>query len=104
MQYYSDPFTYIESCKTLKARIAACDAIIDALIIAAGKAAAGENITQYTLNDGQTIISTTKRSSSDISASIIGIERIRNLYVNKSTGRVFRLVDGKNLTGNGYNR
>lgn len=101
MQYFSDPYKYIESCASISAKIKAIDLIIDALIISIGKAAAGENITQYSLNDGQTIISTTKRSVSDMEASVSAMQKMRNLYVNKKTGRVFRMVDGKNLTGHG---
>lgn len=101
MQYYSDPYKYIESCTEIAAKITAIDQIIEQLLLSAVKAAAGENITQYTLNDGQTIISTTKRSSASIEQSISAFQKLRNYYMNKATGRVFRLVDVKNLNGRG---
>lgn len=92
-------FDYIQSCETTAAQIAAIDQIIAQLIIQAAKASLGENITQYSLNDGQTIISTTKRSVNDIQKSIIAMRRLRNDLVSDKTGRMVRLVDGKNLNG-----
>lgn len=94
---------YIQSCTTAKAQIAAIDEIISKLIVSAAAAAEGEHITQYSLNDGQTIISTTKRSAAQIQQSIIAFRRLRNDIVSDKTGRIYRLVDGKNFTGqNGF--
>lgn len=90
---------YIQSCTNAKAQIAAIDEIISKLIISAAKAAEGEYITQYSLNDGQTIVSTSKRSAAQIQNSIIAFRRLRNDIASDQTGRVYRLVDGKNFTG-----
>jgi chemotaxis protein histidine kinase CheA len=92
-------FDYIQSCTTITAQIAAIDQVIAQLIIQSAKASLGENMTQYSLNDGQTIISTTKRSVADIQKSIIAMRRLRNDLISDKTGRMVRLVDGKNLNG-----
>lgn len=103
IKYYSSFIEYMRTCSDIKARIAAIDSIISALYASAAEAATGENVIQYSLNDGQTIISATPRSSRQITESITAWEALRNREVQKLTGRVTRLVDGKNLTGrNGY--
>lgn len=100
IKYYSSPIEYMRSCADIRDQIAAADAIIAALYLAAVAAAEGENLIQYSLNDGQTIISTTPRSSRQIAESITAWEGIRNRLVKKITGTgIVRLVDGKNLTG-----
>jgi hypothetical protein len=99
IMYYSSFLEYMRTCRDIKSRIAAIDSIISALYAAAAEAAAGENVTQYSLNDGQTIISATPRSSKSITESITAWEVLRNREVQKLTGRVTRLVDGKNFTG-----
>lgn len=89
---------YIESCTDLRAKIAAIDAIIAGLETAALKAATQGHISEYMLNDGQTIIKTAYRSPVDISKSIFAFEQIRERYVSKlNGGRMTRLVDGKNF-------
>lgn len=97
MVVYSSATQYIESCTSLKAKIAAIDAIISALFATALKAAENENITQYSLNDGQTIISTTYKSVKAITDSIQSMRAIRSAYVQQLQGRVVRMVDSKNF-------
>lgn len=83
-----------------KARIAALDNIIDALEIAALTAAGRSHLTEYTLNDGQTQIKCMYRSASEIQQAIMDYEGMKNYYINKLNGRVFRLMDGKNFIPN----
>jgi hypothetical protein len=102
MVVYERADIYIQSCTTLKDKITAIDNIIDALFATALKAAAGDNISQYMLNDGQTIINATYKGVHQIQASIAVFERLRQMYINRLNGRVIRLVDSKNFTG-GFN-
>lgn len=102
MVYFETAGLYIESCTTLRAKITAIDNIISALLTTAANAAANENITEYTLNDGQTIIKSTYRGMKAIQDSINSFEKLKQMYVNRLNGRVMRLVDSKNFTG-GFN-
>lgn len=88
---------YVESCKTLKDKIAAIDAIIDALETTALKAASTGNITSYSLDDGQTRINTVYRNAAEVEASISAFEKIKQRYINRLNGHRTRLVDSKNF-------
>lgn len=99
MPIFSSAFTYLESCTTIQSKIAAIDAIIDALLITMAKAATKENFSQYSLNDGQTIINASYRSVKDIELSIEGLDRLKQMYLNRLNGRMVRLVDSKAFPG-----
>lgn len=102
MATYVSASQYIESCTSIKGKIAAIDAIIDALLLTAAKSAESENISQYSLNDGQTIISTTYKGTQSVVASIAAFRTLRASYAQMLTGRVVRLVDSKNFPGYGF--
>jgi hypothetical protein len=102
MVTYDSEGVYIASCKTVRAKIVAIDAIIDALMLTAAKSASNDNITQYSLNDGQTIINTMYRGTKAIFESIKSFETLKQMYTERLNGRVVRLVDSKNFTG-GWN-
>lgn len=107
MVRYTSAGEYVESCSGLKAKIAAIDAIIQALLVQALKAAEKGAVSQYSLNDGQVIISSTYRSAEEVSNSINAFRRLKNEFIFELYGgRVRRLVDSKNFTGpiNGRNR
>lgn len=101
---YDSAAIYIDSATDLQAKIARMDAIIAALETSALTAAGTANFSEYSLNDGQTIIKTTYRTIEDVQRGILGFERIRQMYINRINGRVFRMVDSKNLSPNGNNR
>src|SRR5688572_712849 len=84
---------YIETATTLQGKIQKIDAIIAALETAALKAAGTGNITEYTLDNGQTKIQTMYRSPEAVQSSINAFEKIRQRYINQLNGRVVRLVD-----------
>ncbi len=93
--YFDSASIYIESATSLCDKIARIDLVIDALLTNALKAAANENISEYQLNDGQTIIKTVYRGTAAVMKSIRDFEAIKQLYVNKLNGRMVRLVDSK---------
>lgn len=102
MVIYESIEKYLETCSTLRDRITAIDAVIEALLLTAAKAAATDNITEYWLNDGQTMIKTMYKGTDKIYASIKSFETLRNYYqIKLNGGRMTRLVDSKNFTGNG---
>lgn len=97
--YYDSAYKYIDCASDLRSKIARIEAIIAALETTALKAAANDNISEYSLNDGQTVIRTVYKSAQDVLNSIMAFEKIRQMYINRLNGRVIRLVDGKNFTG-----
>lgn len=92
---------YIDSCSSVRAKITAIDAIIDALLSAAATSATTDNINEYWLNDGQTQIKTIYKGTHHVYTSIQNFRRLRQEYINQLTGRVHILVDSKNFNGNG---
>lgn len=95
--YYDSALVYIQSATSLQAKITAIDDIIDSLIIAATAGGGTGNIQEYSLNDGQTTIRTAYRNPNEIHAAISGFEQIRQRYVNRLNGRIYRAVDEKNF-------
>ena len=96
---YDSSAIFINSAKTDKESIARIDAVIDALYTTVLKAAETGNIEEYTLNDGQVKINTIYRNPKEVTATIQALQVFRQKFVNSLNGRVFRLTDGKNLTG-----
>lgn len=101
MVIYDSAQIYIDSATSLKEKVARIDVIIDALLTTATKAAAGDNISEYSLNDGQTQIRTTYKGADQVFESIRTFERLRQMYINRMNGHSFRLVDSKNFRGCG---
>jgi hypothetical protein len=98
MVFFDKCGLYVQSQTTLQAKIIAIDAIIQALedsalLIAGG----GDAVSEYQLNDGQTIIKQVYRGSAAISKAINDYEIIKQLYVNRLNGRVVRSIDSKNF-------
>jgi len=98
--YFDSEGLYIQSQSSITAKITAIDNIIDALLLTAAKGATTDNISEYSLNDGQTIIRTLYRGTDGIYKSIQSFQRLRTYYVNQSTGRVVRLMDSKSFNTN----
>lgn len=90
--------SYVDSCTSLKAKIAAITAIQDALLTSAMKAVENGHITQYSLNDGQTIIQETYRNATEITNAYNGFETIKQMYVNRLNGRMTRLMHKDNFS------
>ena len=100
--YYDSAALYIEGSTSLCDKIGRIDTIIDALLTNALVAAEKDNIEEYSLNDGQTIIKTTYRGTESVMKSIKAFETLKQVYVNRLDGRVSRLVDSKSIGGTGY--
>ena len=97
MVIYDSAAIYIESATNLCDKIVKIDAIITALEDTALKSATSDDITEYSLDDGQTKIKTVYKGTDAILNSIQSLIRLRNYYLNKLNGRQVRLVDGKSL-------
>lgn len=97
MIYFDSAAIYIESATTLQEKIAKIDAIIVALEATALTAAGNEDLTEYSLDNGQTKIKCVYRGSESIIKSIKAYEQMKQMYVNRLNGRRIRLVDSKNF-------
>lgn len=100
MVEYNRASLYLETKSSIREKIIAIDAIIDALLVSAADAASNEGITEYWLDDGQTKIKTVYRSSESIFKGITAFQRLRQIYVNRLNGRVSRLVPSKSFPNN----
>lgn len=104
MAVYDSAAIYIECKTSTRDKIKAIDAIIDALLVTAAKAAGNEDVTEYQLNDGQTTIKTVYRGSSGVMKAINDFRALRQQYVNSLNGRVSRAVHSTNFRGPRYGR
>lgn len=98
---YDSAYIYIDGGINLRDKITRIDAIITALEDSALKAAASGNISEYSLDDGQTKIKTVYRNATDVSNAISAFETIRQRWINQLNGRHMRFVDSKNFRRNG---
>jgi hypothetical protein len=97
MVIYNSASIYIDSATSLRDKITRIDAIISALETTSLRAAAGEDVEEYWLDDGQTKIKTITRGLDKITASIQAFERLRQMYINRLNGRMVRLNDSRNF-------
>lgn len=97
MAFFDSSSIYIDSATSLRAKIARIDAVIDALFTVASTAAANGDISEYSLDDGQTKIRTVYKTAADVMSSIQVFETQRQTYINRLNGRSFRLMDSKNF-------
>lgn len=96
---------FIESASSLQDKIAKIDLVIDALLTNALKAAANQNISEYSLNDGQTQIKTAYKGTESVMKSIEAFEKLKTYYTIKlNGGRMTRLVDGRNFVNRNNSR
>lgn len=94
---YKSEAEFIGSKTKIEERVAAIDALIDAMLLTAASAATNNDISEYWLNDGQTQIKTIYRNSAQIMDGIKALEQIKTRYMNNSAGRMTRLMDTKNF-------
>lgn len=95
--YYDNEALYVLSKTDAAAKIVAIDACIDALLtsvlVAAGKGA----VSEYFLNDGQTVMKTVYRSPEAVIRSVELLRKLRQQYINDINPRQVRLVSANNL-------
>lgn len=80
-----------------KDRITKIDLVIDALLTNVLEAAGTNNIEEFQLNDGQTVIKTIYNGADDVFKSIAVAEKLQTFYQNKITGHAFRMIDHKSI-------
>ena len=97
MVYFDSAAIFVNSSTELCDKIAKIELILDALLTNAMVAASNDNIREYSLNDGQTIIKTEYSGTDAVMKSYNAWEKIRQMYINRLNGRMVRLVDGKSV-------
>jgi hypothetical protein len=97
MVIYDSASIYIDSATDLCDKVVKIEAIIIALEDTALKSATSDDITEYSLDDGQTKIKTVYKGTDAILKSIESLIRLKEYYRNKLNGRQIRLVDSKSL-------
>lgn len=100
MVEYNRAGLYLETKTSVREKITAIEAIIDALIVEAANATSNEGISEYWLDDGQTKIKTVYRSAEEIMKGVRAFEQMKQVYVNRFNGRVSRLVPAKAFPNN----
>lgn len=91
---YSCPELYIQSAKTIVAKIEKLDLLIIALEDSALKGAGKAHIEEYEINDGQSKIRNTYRDMGSVMSAIKDFETLRIMYINRLPGgKKIRLVD-----------
>ena len=97
MVIFDSASIYVDSQATIQAKITAIDNIQAALLTSALEAAEKGAISEYQLNDGQTIIKAVYRSAKQIEEAYDSFERIKQRLINSLNGRMVRLVDRRNF-------
>lgn len=98
-------YQYVIDSTSLKQRYDRIKAIIAALETLQLTSISKSGTAKYTLNDGQTVISTDYRSPEQIAKAITEYEKILNRIISEITGsRVKRLADAESIQSNGIQR
>lgn len=97
MAVYNSYIDFLAIKTGAAAKITAIDAIIDALLLTVLKAVEKGNVSEYMLNDGQSIIKTVYRSPIQVTETIEALRMVRQQYMNDITGRVHRAASGDNV-------
>lgn len=88
---------FINSAKNMEEKIVKIDLIIAALLDLSINVAGKEDVSEYSLDDGQTKIRTAFRGISSIVKAIDDYEKIRQRCFNGLNGRVMQLRDSKSV-------
>jgi hypothetical protein len=96
--YYEDAGGYIQNASNIRDKIKRIDQVIDALFDAATKAAANQEISSYSLDDGQTSITASYRNSQEALKAINDFEELRQKYIDRlNKNSVFQLKPEQNF-------
>lgn len=91
--YYPSFRAYFEDADDLCDKVTRLNTIIDAQLTLAATSGLEDDVKEYRLNDGQTIIHVTRRSVEEIMSTVRKLELVRNSYINRINGRGMRLVN-----------
>lgn len=86
---------YFECKSKLIGKIATYDILIESMEKALLEGTLSGHLIQYELDDGQMKVRAQYRNVNDMAKALSGLEKIRQMYVNRYNGRGVRLVGGK---------
>jgi len=87
---------YVDSKTSILAKITAINALIDALLLETITSISNSGTASLSMDDGQMKITTGFRSIAEIKNGVIGLEQIKQIYVNRYNGRGVVLRGRKN--------
>ena len=100
---YDSLSIYLAQCNDdLIAENVAIKAVITAMRAAMLNSAATSGRSEFMLNDGQTMIKGVNRDPAALQKTIALLKQELVDNENKINGRTYRMVDGKNFTGNNW--
>lgn len=99
---FDSEYVYINSATNNLDKIAKIDLVIEGLLDVAIKAATTENISEYSIDSGQSKIKAVYKGTESVYKSITAFRRLRQEFVNNLNGRIFRAVDSKSFNGRRY--
>ena len=79
---------YIQSKTSLLAKIEAIEVLIDSMILNTAEAIDNSGTASYSMDTGQTKVTTNYRSVSEVQEGINALEKTLQMYVNRYNGRV----------------
>lgn len=88
---------YLGTCQSDKAKAAALDSIITQMLTTAATAAESGHLDEYWYDDGHIKIRMKYRNVQAVFDSIKNLEQLKQMYINRITGRTFQLMDARNF-------
>jgi predicted signal transduction protein with EAL and GGDEF domain len=96
MTTYNNFKEYIQSQSTLDAKILAIEALIDEMLLNTIDTIGDSGTMSYSLDDGQMKVLTQYRSAKEITAGVLSLEKLKNIYVGRRDGNITILRGGLN--------
>lgn len=94
VEYMTMP-EYFESKSKLIGKVATYDLLIESMEKSILLATDSGHLIQYELDDGQMKCRSQYRNVSAMADAITGLEKLRQMYINRYNGRTNRLVGGR---------
>ena len=79
---------YLGTKTSVKARIVAIEALIDAILLKLADTVGNADISEYQMDDGQMKVRTAYRSPEEATKGIERLEKMKQMYLNQLNGRV----------------
>ena len=79
---------YIQSKTTLNAKIIAIEALIDTMLLSSIEAIENSGTASYSMDDGQMKVMTQYRSMAEVTAGVLALEKLLQIYINRRNGNV----------------
>lgn len=100
IQIFQDCVTYIESATSIKqrmARVLATKTALENQRLAMAMSGSKSQVSEYSLDDGQTKIRTVYRSMEELTKAIAGLDMELVTLQNRVNGRMTKLMDENNF-------